>query len=334
VIISWFTEPPSSFASYYQYDTVTQRFSRIRLQLGRQSLNATNDTFVSSKPHRAVGFSAQRYSTSDPGSHWSVNEKGALCYDNAPLPSSKPNDGDRVYDSSDPSSFVHRGNAVTNSPELPAGIEPKHLALLANEALVTMAKITLTGPGASGQELAEAIKGEVCRILNVENFAAINDDMILGKLTSQTNSIRGDATRQPASSQGEALTAAEETDHLIGEQIEEGILTPNEAFETAFGSMQSALAKAQTAVGDANVRQALIEIGNAQQAVKTAIENIDAAMHEAVARQLDLVQKSLSEAQQDATEWQAIEEEYRPLAEADTVADYEREIGVEFEEIA
>src|SRR5580658_5195060 len=131
VIISWFTEPPSSFASYYQHDTVTQRFSRIRLQLGRQSLSATNDTFVSYKPHRAVGFSAQRYSTSDPGSHWSVNEKGALCYDNAPLPSSKPNDGDRVYDSSDPSSFVHRGNAVTNSPELPAGIEPKHLALLA-----------------------------------------------------------------------------------------------------------------------------------------------------------------------------------------------------------
>lgn len=332
MIISWFTQPPSSFSSYYQYDTVTQQFSRIRLELGRSSPSgSTNDTLVSYKPQRSVGFADQRLSTSDPGQHWSVNEDGALCYDEVALPGT-PRDGVRVYDSSDPSSFVHRGNPVTESPTLPAGIEAKHLALLANRALATGSGIKLTGRDATPEQLADAIKGEVCDILGVREFAAVNDDLILSELTSQVKVIQGEITDEYASSLDKALTSAKDASHLIAEQIEEGILTPTEAFETAFGSLQSALAKAQTASGQDDVQQALTEIGKAQNELDTAVKNIDTVKNEATAKQLELARESLSEAQQHATGWQEIEEEYEPLAEAETIEDYEREIGIGAEE--
>jgi hypothetical protein len=324
MIIFWFTQPKNSFASYFQYDTVTQQFSRIRLELGRISNSGRiTDTFVSCNSQRTVGFSKDRhpFDRESPGYHWTVKD-GALCYDGKPLPGGRPSIGDRVYDTSDPKSFVHAGNLVTDTPKLPPDIEPRHLALLANDALVSKTKTTLTPGDASEGELVNAIKGQVCRILGVKDVASITDEMILDKLTSQAGSIRRKAVSESVSSMEKALTAAKDASALVSEQIQEGLLTPIQEFEDAFGSLQSALTSAETASSDADVQQSLTEIGKAQQAVNTAIEDVDAAKNEAAARQLDSARELLSQAERHATDWQAVETEYKPLAEASTVEDY------------
>lgn len=325
MIISWFTQPKSGFSSYYQYDTVTQQFSRVRLELGRNSTSGrTNDTFASYNSKRAVGFSKDRlpFDSNDPGQKWSLNKAGELCYEGQPLPGGRPSAGNRVYDATDPSSFVHSGNPVTEKPSLPPDIKPEHLALLANDAMVTKSRINLTGGGVSETQLSEAIKGHVVRITGAKDFASVNDDMILAKLTSQAESIRGTAVGESVSGLEKALTSAQDSTALVGEQITEGMLTPTQEFEEAFGSLEKAVSSARTASSDVDVRQAVAEVEKAQQSVKTAIEDIDVARNESVARQLDSARESLSEAEQHVTVWESVETEYKPLEEASSVEDY------------
>jgi hypothetical protein len=331
MIISWFTQP-AGFASYYQYDTSTKQFSRTRLELGRGGSDG-GDTFVSYKPKRYVGFSKDTYSSSDL-SKWSV-EDDALCYNKTKLKSGPPESGDKVYDSTDTGEFVHRGNPVTEQPTLPDGISGKHLALLANDVFVNGQKGTfkLTEGTASPEDLAEAIKAKVCEIVGVDKFEDATDDKILEKLTSQIKEISGKAAAPSAKSLNEALDQAKQINDAITEQIENGAFTPTQDFETAFGQLQTAIGKAQSATGGADLKQALVEIGAAQQSLNTAIENIDATEHESVSKQLENARDALESAKQNVTDWQAIEEEYKPLAETDTIEDYEREIGVENEEV-
>src|ERR1700722_8936860 len=109
MIISWFSQPEGGkFSSYYQYDTVTTNFTRIRMELGRASSSgATDDTFIGFKTERYVGFSDQYYSTSKSNlGHWSVNEDNELCYDDVPLAGGRPAPGARIYDCTNPGSFV------------------------------------------------------------------------------------------------------------------------------------------------------------------------------------------------------------------------------------
>lgn len=334
MIISWFTQPPGKFASYYQYDTATLEFSRTRLELGRSSSTRTNDTFVSYNPERTVGFASAQYPTSNPDEHWSVNGDGKLCYDGTALPSAKPSAGDRVYDTSDPASFVHRGNPVTETPVLPEGIEPKHLALLANDAMLNQRTIQLTAGNAKASELVGAIKGEVCRVLEVTDFASITDSMLLAKLTSQIKSQSALVAEDSVRSLNGALAEAKKASALIDEQIIEGIITPDEAFTKACVSLQEAINKAQTAKTDANVKQALTEIGKAQDAVNKAIKTIDTVKFENVSKQLDIAKESLRQAQSHAEEWQEVEVDYEKLAEASSIEDYGRELGLpETEEV-
>jgi hypothetical protein len=334
MIISWFTQPQNSFASYYQYDTTTTQFVRVRLELGRQSSSGrTNDTFASYKAERYVGFSTEKYSTSDL-SKWSVNDEGDLCYTGQPLKGGKPDIGDKVYDCSNPSSFVHRGNPVTNDPALPPGIEAKHLALLANEAFVSKNDIALTGGDATGQALAEAIESEVCKIVGVETFAEVTDEKILATLKSQVKQISGDAVDEHAEDLADALTSAEDANKLISEQIEEGAFTPNQAFEEAFANLQAAIGKAQAASGGAaDLTQALAGINEARQSLNTAIQNIDSVQHDAVAKQLETARDALASAEQNATTWEEVQAEYKPLADTESVEAYEKEIGIENEEM-
>jgi hypothetical protein len=320
MIISWFTQPPGSFASYYQYDTVTGEFSRTRLELGRTSSSSTNDTFVSYYPERYVGFSNKSYSTSNPSAHWSVNDKGQLCYDGNALPG-KPSTGWGVYDSSDTSSFVHRGNPVTVKPELPTGIEAKHLTLLANDAFISGKKTILTDGSAKPAELVDALKTQVCRVLKVNDFNTITDDTILVKLTSQAKTISSLASHESVFNMDKALTAADDARYLISEQMDEGLLTPTNEFEDAFDSLESALENAQNASGE-SASQALTEIGKAQQALNTAINNIDANKYATVAKELNNASSSLDTAKQHANDWQQVDMEYEKLTAANTVDDY------------
>lgn len=328
MILSWFTQPPGGFSSYYQFDTATREFSRIRLELGRQSETRTTDTFVSYNSDRAVGFSAQRLSTSDL-TRWSVDEDGQLCFDDVALPSDKPSAGDRVYDSSNPDSFVHRGNPVTDAPVLPQDIQAKHLALLANDALLTRKGFTLTANDAGELALSAAIKGQVCRVLNVQDFATVSDQMILNKLTEQAEIQRAFASQDHVRDLDSALNEAKKAADLIDEQIREGVITPDEAFTKACVSFQEAINKARTATTtESDVEDALAEIGTAQQELAKAIAAIDTAKFESTAKQLELTQQSLEQAQAHAEDWQMAEEEYDSLVDADTIAEYEEGLGL------
>ena len=73
-----------------------------------------------------------------------------------------PKAGSRVYDASNPDSFVHIGNPVTDTPALPPGIEPKHLALLANKAMITRTRIVLTARDATPEALVRSLQEQVC----------------------------------------------------------------------------------------------------------------------------------------------------------------------------
>jgi hypothetical protein len=337
MIISWFSQPEGSFSSYYQYDTVTTNFTRIRLELGRASSNgSTDDTFIGYKTERYVGFSDVRLSTSKSNlGHWSVNEDNQLCYDGAPLPGGRPSDGARIYDCTDPSSFVHRGNPVTDTPTLPDGIAPKHLALLANETFGGSRDSTtkLTGSDATDAELSTALKQAVCDVLEVDDFATITDAEILAKLTSQVESIRVNAILDKAGNLDEALTEAGKATDLISEQITEGAIVPNKELSTAFGSLQEALAKTQVAENPDAVRAALVEVGNAQRAVATAIETIDVTHREAVAERFSAAEEALAEVHLQAIEMRTAETAYEKLTEAANVDDYEKEIFEGTEEV-
>lgn len=337
MIISWFSQPEGSFSSYYQYDTVTTNFTRIRLELGRASSNgSTDDTFVGYKTERYVGFTDESLSTRKSNlGHWSVNEDNELCYDGAPLPGGRPSDGDRIYDCTDPSSFVHRGNPVTDTPTLPDGIAPKHLALLANETFGGSRDTTtkLTGSDATGADLSRALKQAVCDVLEVEDFATITDGQILAKLTSQVESIRINAILDKAGNLDQALTEAGKATDLISEQIAEGAIVPNSELTTAFGSLQEALAKTQTAENPDAVRAALAEVSKAQEAVGTAIESIDVAHRDAVAERFSAAEDALAEVHFQAIEMRTAETAYEQLTEAVNVDDYEKEIFEGTEEV-
>jgi hypothetical protein len=317
MIISWFTQPRNPFSSYYQYDTVTRQFSRIRLELARNE--GADSTCVMYRSNRTVGFSEERYSND--AEYWSIKD-GVLCYKGTPLPSTRPRDEYRVYDTSDPSKHVHCGRPVTKDPELLKGIEAKHLALLANKAMITKEKDDNLTPGdASEDALANTIKSRVCALLNEPNFDVITDKMILDELTSQSQRICVAVARVPVSGLSEALAAAESANAVINKQITDGAFVPNGAFQSAFNSLQSAIVNARAGAGS-GAQQVMAEIGKAQQAVDAAIGSIKATPNEAVAEQLNVAGKSLIAAGQHANNWQGVEDEYKPLTQADSVKGY------------
>lgn len=333
MIISWFTNPGDGvLSSYYQYDNLTRQFVRIRLELGRTDANDASDTVVNYQPERVVGFSKQDYlgdaDELDPAD-WSVNDGGELCYRGTPLPGGRPPAGDYVYDASIGTTFPHAGSPVTVEPVLPEGIEPRHLALLANDAVANRARTrVLTKGSASTEELADAIKENVCRVLKVEDFTDVNDDVILQTLTEQIRTISANTSVDAAHSVGKELVMAERACSRINGRIADGVITPNKAFIDACASFQQAIKKSLGITGEAaDARRALAEIRVAQQEVNKAIETIDAAKFEDVIKELNLAHESLNQAQKQTDSWEAAKEEYEPLAEAKSLEGYERELG-------
>lgn len=328
MLINWFTQPPAKFASYYQYDTVTQRFCRIRLELGRTS--GSGDAKAMYEPRRAVGFSPNKNFKSDK-SRWSVDDKGTLSYDGKPL-SGKPTAGDWTYDIGIPTtSSAHLGNQVpADPPVLPPGIKAEHLALVANEAMLTRTEIKLAPGSVSPEKLATAIKTKVCEILKVDNFGAVNDELITTTLTGQAKALYTEAARGSVSGLNDALAAASSANELIGKQLENG-LVPDKAIQEVFDSLQSALAKAGAASGSADIQGALDEIGKARQAVEKAISVTTVAENKAVTEQLDIATESLAQAEQSAARWQTAETEYKPLIEAENPDSYMEALSAEEE---
>lgn len=325
MIIAWFTQPANSFSSYYQYDLNTRKFSRIRLELGRGG--DRSETFVSYKENRAVGFSGNRLNTRNLDA-WSVNEDGDLCY-NDQLLIDRPVPNARTYDCTpgpDGITFVHVGNPVTQAPNLPAGIEAKHLALLANDAMLTGQTTDLTPSTATAEELSTALKQRVCEVTGVQDFANVTDQIILDKLTEQAGLISAAASQPEVDNLDQALATAEDENRIINKQIENGQFTPTEAFENAFTTLQQAIQDAQGATAGNDLAAALESLTQAQTSLAQVLTQVDAASAELVRNQLEAAGRALETAQANAGRWEEINEIYEPLETAESVAEYEAEI--------
>jgi hypothetical protein len=333
MIIAWYTQPPGKFSSYYQYDTVSRNFTRIRLELGRAA-KPTDDggTFASFKDDRRVGFSDDRLSTSKPADHWSVNGSGRLCFDGKEL-SGVPKPGSRVYDASNPDSFVHVGNPVTDTPALPPGIEPKHLALLANKAMIMKTKIVLTTRDATSDDLVRSLQDQVLDIVGGGDFAAISDDTILGILKDQVRTIQARTVGPSRTSVQQALDAVEASSQKITEMLTDGSLTPNDGITAAVEGLSSAVANAKAQTGVAEIQQALAEVKTAQAAMESAIDAASADYRTSLEQQLRVTGESMAKAQQAAETWQQAESKYEKLVEADSFESYEREMTEPSEEL-
>lgn len=91
---------------------------RVRLELGREDHNDISDTVVNYQTDRVVDFSKQDY----------LGEAEEL-------------DPARIGATS-----LHAGSPVTAKPVLPQGIEPRHLALLANDAVISQTRARVLTP--------------------------------------------------------------------------------------------------------------------------------------------------------------------------------------------
>jgi hypothetical protein len=327
---AWFSQPDNSFSSYYQNDPGTGKFVRIRLELGRDiPEDATDATVVQYQPKRVVGFSAEDFYVEgeSPGKYWSLNDNGQLCYKNTPL-SSDPQPGLWVYDATNPKIDVHFGNRVAvNPPKLPGGIEPDHLALLANDTMLNEENIILSGPEATDAGLAGAIQEEVCRIVGEPDFTAITDGDIADTLRSQIRRISDNATLDSRSSTDKALEEVGVTSELINEQLGDGRFTPTEDVEQAFLSFEDSVSQALAADNN-NVPQKQAEIGIAEHALDTVIENLGTTMNETISRELESTREALNEADQQAAEWEATVQPYESLENTTDIASYEEELDL------
>ena len=128
--ITWFTQPQKSFASLYMYDPETKVFRRARMELGRTGNNP--DPGIFRNENRVMVFITRKIKekfaiTSVEPQLWKY-EKGKVNYNGIDLSAyqSLPEENisnyfiyDFSYDSEGKTTFVHKGNHLTQKPKLP-----------------------------------------------------------------------------------------------------------------------------------------------------------------------------------------------------------------------
>jgi hypothetical protein len=307
------------------YSTGTRQLCRVRLELGRASAG-DNSTVISYDGGAVVGFGEKGLPGPKEGGKWSVDGEYRLCFDGVPLAGPPPkNVGDGIYDAADDPgkvAILHSGNPVTRDPTLPAGIEPKHLALLAQRAMLDKKDVTLTGSAATSEELVGAVKAQVVMVLGVDNFGQVNDNLIHAKLTGQARDIAAGPARARL---GVRLGGAPEVIDEISGALTGGTIKPDAV--AAVRSMVEAVGNAVTL--QATARETLGRITAAQQAVEAVAQIIggDAAQEEESEEDLltqctKLLGTAMSDAAEYAGNWQTGEADCAPLTEAANVDRY------------
>ena len=326
LLVSWFSQPPEEgLSSYYLYNTGTRQLCRIRLELGRASAG-DNSTVISYDGGAVVGFGKSSLPGPKESGKWSVDREYRLCFDGEPLAGPPPkNAGDGIYDAADAPGTVtilHSGNPVTRDPTLPTGIEPKHLAPLAQRAMLDKKDVTLTGSTATEDELADAIKAQVVKVLGVVNFGQVTDNLIHAKLTEQAKDI---ATGPARASLKITLGGAREVIDEISGALAEATITPGP--EVPVSSMLEAVGNAVSL--QATARETLDQITTAQQAVKAVAQVIgadssqeDESEEDLLTQDTKLLSKAMSDAAKYAGNWQTEETDCAPLTETTNVDDY------------
>lgn len=342
MIITWNTDPskgqfkPGSgkFSSYYQYDTVTRKFVRVRLELGRNPSSSGGDSggtgaFFSEK--RYVGFSNERLDTTS--NKWSIVD-GELYFDGTKL-ATEPASGLRTYDTSRTdfstgSRALHTGNLVTDTPHYPDGIRASHLSLIANDAILNQESLRgITTSKASPATLSDALKAKVSAIVD-KPFIEITDADLLTCLKTQVAQIKAELVTPSKESLDSSLDTVDKLITDIKIEITDKGLVPNEKFEAAFKDLAAKAEAAKTAAEDGKgIVDAIKEVSTAKAALNEAVTEIDAIHQESLREQMEASQEAIETAQTDSETWEGIDAEYESPEEATTLDEYEESIGNE-----
>jgi hypothetical protein len=336
MIISWYTDPSQGtfkvndpkegrFSSYYQYDTVSRKFVRIRLELGRKASGGdTGATQVILKKERAVGFSQECLINTD-----KVRIDGNGIRVNGKLLSQTPNKGDYVIDMSPDSPRPHLGNPVIKAPNWPAGIETKHLSVLANQAVINGKGYGLTNSTKTREDLSKAIEKSVSKIFD-KPFDQITDVDLLTKLKAQVTTIREQSTQTSEETVNSSLNDVNELIEQINAAIGDGTFTPNATVENAFDSLKEAVANVNNALDTPTRTAAIDDLEAAHDALVTAFEQDAAQQLDTYQENLENASRAIDTARQASQRIDAIHTEYESAEQAETIDEYEESMeGVE-----
>ena len=329
----WYTDPSNGnfaghqrqFSSFYQYEPSTGKFVRIRLELDRADANP--DPSIIYREQRLVGFDANVHSVlpADIGA-WSIyNDR--LYFNRVALPTT-PTVGDHVYDTSDLTRGVHRGNPVTDNPHFPPGIEAKHLCVIANEAILknVPGEVTLTAANAGTDRLTAAIQQKVSEIMDTR-FDRITDQDLIDKLKEQMIEIRSKAISLSEDKIRESMEQVSNILDNIKTMMDNGQLTPNPDLEQAFRNMKEAVAPVTDALdnwsdegGDAG--DALADLERNYSDLVDVINTLAAAPQEAFERALNGAGDALKDARGELAAWESVNNEYEWISNVDNVDEY------------
>ncbi|GEM_PF-3716007 len=344
MIISWNTDPskgtfaPGStkYSSYYQYDTVSHKFVRIRLELGRTESNG--ETMIIYDNDRAVGFSDIDFIEEEqeyPDSDFSIDEAtGEVLLRGVPL-SQTPQPGYNVVDMSPGDTVPHFGNSVSNSADthFPEGIQNKHLGVLANEAILGEKGIVLTSSAASGAELSAVLKGQVAKVVG-KPFNEITNEDLLKTLQRQVAQIKQNEILPSKENINSSLEEADGLIDSIKEQITDEGMVPTEEFSKSYSNFIEKYMNANAAVESGiAVKSAMEEFQAAKNQLMNESKTIEAAYYNNLETQLNNTNTAVDAAVADATTWENIDLEYENLEKANSIEEYEAEIGVEETEV-
>jgi len=342
MIITWFTDPSKgtfkpgdgTFSSYYQYDTSTRSFVRIRLELGRTSGSGKTRSMYSEE--RYVGFATDSDFRTSKKDRWSVDEEGQLCYEKAPLKST-PMDGYRTYDVNarviTEKTDVHKGSPVTQEAHLPEGIEVKHLSLLANDAIIQQKGVEFTKSTASPEDVSEALKQRVCQILDKQPFDTIQDGDILNKLKSQVREIKATAVADTKAALEGSMKQVDDLVDAIKFQMEKEGMVPDEEFNKAFEELGENLKQAKGSIATGtDVKQSIRQLSDASAKLSSKVELLEQKYASALESKVETSRSAVETAIKESGNWERIESEYSKSESADSIKEYEESIGYDAEE--
>ncbi|CAL2095175.1 hypothetical protein [Tenacibaculum sp. 190524A02b] len=336
MIITWNTTPESEaseeekLSSYYQYDTVSKKLVRIRLELGREE--STGQPRVIYNEDRAVGFSDIDFIEEQakyPDSDFTIDpETKQLLVKGEPM-DTEPSIGASVVDMTLGTTKPHFGNAVSDNPNLPEGITNTHLSLIANNTLINGKGGIITGADSSEATLSETLKNVVSGIVK-KPFDEIDDDDLLKVLKNQVTKIKNIETAPTKTALSDSLEDASKLIEVIQEQITDEGMVPTEQFNKSYSDYVSKVTQAEDALSSGTgVQNAIAELATAKTALNAASSELQSSYYERMETQFNSSQTAIDTAVTDAQTFEGITSEYEAAENADTLDQYEQSIGLE-----
>jgi formiminotetrahydrofolate cyclodeaminase len=216
----------------------------------------------------------------------------------------------------------HYGTQVILKPNLPPGIETKHLSLLANQALIDGNEVVLTDADATAADLSAALQARVSEIMGKE-FGAITDADLLTKLTSQMTTIREQSSQADQNTVTDSLNNVDPLIEQLEEALTDGSVTPNEDLTSAFDSYKAALDTVRNSVNESTRTEAIGDLQAAHWTLATAFQEVVQQQMDTYQQSFDSAQNGIQQAQQASERMDDIEKSYENTENAASISEYE-----------